>query len=130
MVRELQAGADRITRCKEVCSITDARHLKHEPPDRIGTSTTVSNQVSPGVVPILTLVLFKRIEEPEIPAVIVLDGASSLDSGPIMGGLMHLLGEVEPDKVHIGMKVKAVWKAPEEREGSVTDILYFKPIEN
>jgi len=47
-----------------------------------------------------------------------------------MGGLMHLLGEVEPDKVHIGMKVKAVWKAPEEREGSVTDILYFKPIEN
>jgi uncharacterized OB-fold protein len=26
------------------------------------------------------------------------------------------------------MKVKAVWKKPEEREGSITDILYFKPL--
>jgi uncharacterized OB-fold protein len=28
----------------------------------------------------------------------------------------------------MGMRVQAVWKPPEEREGSVTDILYFKPI--
>ena len=71
----------------------------------------------------------QRIEEPEIPAVIMLDGASSLDSGPIMGGIMHLLGEVDSEKVHIGMRVKAVWKPSEERQGSITDILYFKPIE-
>jgi uncharacterized OB-fold protein len=71
----------------------------------------------------------KRITEPEIPAVIHLDGASALVSGPIMGGIMHLLGEVDPAKIKIGMRVQAVWKPPEEREGAVTDILYFKPIE-
>ena len=71
----------------------------------------------------------RRIEEPEIPIVVKLDGTSSLESGPIMGGIMHLLGEVDPKKVKIGMRVQAVWKLPEEREGAITDILYFKPIE-
>jgi uncharacterized OB-fold protein len=70
----------------------------------------------------------KRIKEPEIPAVIHIDGTSSLKSGPIMGGIMHMLGEVDPEKIEIGMRVQAVWKAPEDREGSITDILYFKPI--
>ena len=65
----------------------------------------------------------KRIEEPEIPAVIDIDGASPGH------GIMHLLGEVDPDKVRIGMRVEAVWKPADEREGAVTDILYFKPIE-
>jgi len=65
----------------------------------------------------------QRIQEPEIPAVIEIDGASPLH------GIMHLLGEVDPQKVHIGMRVKAVWKPPEERQGAVTDILYFKPLE-
>lgn len=65
----------------------------------------------------------KRIVEPEIPAVIEIDGASPLH------GIMHLLGEIDPQKVSIGMRVQAVWKPPEERQGSVTDILYFKPIE-
>jgi uncharacterized OB-fold protein len=70
----------------------------------------------------------KRIEEPELPAVIQLDGASSLESGPIMGGLMHLLGDVDPQDIHIGMRVKAVWKPIDEREGAITDIRFFKPI--
>ncbi len=65
----------------------------------------------------------KRIKEPQIPAVIEIDGAS-----PGIG-IMHLLGEVKPEKVHIGMKVVAVWKEKEKREGAITDILYFKPIE-
>lgn len=64
----------------------------------------------------------QRIEEPEIPAVIEIDGASPLH------GIMHMLGEVKPEDVHIGMRVQAVWKPPEEREGAITDILYFKPI--
>lgn len=64
----------------------------------------------------------QRITEPEIPAVIEIDGASPLH------GIMHKLGEVDPQQVHIGMKVKAVWKAPAAREGAITDILYFKPI--
>jgi len=70
----------------------------------------------------------KRISDPEVPAVIHLDGTSSLESGPIMGGIMHMLGEVDPQKIKIGMHVQAVWKSTGEREGSVTDILYFKPV--
>ena len=65
----------------------------------------------------------KRIKEPEIPAVIEIDGASPLH------GIMHMLGEVDPQAVKIGMRVKAVWKPAEERQGSINDILYFKPIE-
>ncbi|MGW8249282.1 MAG: Zn-ribbon domain-containing OB-fold protein [Anaerolineales bacterium] len=65
----------------------------------------------------------KRIQEPEIPAVIEIDGASPLH------GIMHLLGEVEPKQVHIGMRVRAVWKPAEERQGAITDIRYFKPLE-
>lgn len=65
----------------------------------------------------------KRIQDPEIPAVIDLDGASPLH------GIMHKLGEVQPDHVKIGMKVQAVWKTAAEREGAITDILYFKPIQ-
>ena len=63
----------------------------------------------------------KKGEKPHLPAVIEIDGAS-----PGMG-IMHILGEVNPDDIKIGMKVKAVWKKPAEREGSITDILYFKP---
>ena len=65
----------------------------------------------------------KRISEPEIPAVIEIDGASPLH------GIMHLLGDVDPDQVHIGMKVKAVWKPADKRVGAITDIQYFKPLE-
>jgi uncharacterized protein len=60
-------------------------------------------------------------EKPHLPAVIEIDGASA------GMGIMHLLGEVEPDQIKIGMKVKAVWKPAEERTGSITDIKYFKP---
>lgn len=64
----------------------------------------------------------QRIEEPEIPAVIAIDGASPLH------GIMHKIGEVNPQDVAIGMRVKAVWKPPEQRQGAITDIVYFKPI--
>jgi len=64
-----------------------------------------------------------KLEDPEIPAVIEIDGAS-----PGMG-IMHVLGEVDPDAVEIGMRVQAVWKPPTERTGSVTDIAYFRPLE-
>lgn len=65
----------------------------------------------------------QRIKEPEIPAVIEIDGASTLH------GFMHMLGEVDPKKVKIGMRVKAVWKPADERVGSINDILYFKPLQ-
>jgi uncharacterized OB-fold protein len=64
----------------------------------------------------------QRIQQPEIPAVIEIDGASPLH------GILHKLGEVDPNRVRVGMQVKAVWKEPTKREGAITDILYFKPI--
>ena len=65
----------------------------------------------------------KRIKEPETPAVIDLDGASQLH------GILHKLGDVDPYQISIGMRVQAVWKPESEREGAITDILYFIPIE-
>ena len=64
-----------------------------------------------------------RMKKPIIVAVIELDGASEGI------GILHKLGEVNPDKVKFGMRVKAVWKPEGEREGSITDIKYFKPLE-
>ncbi len=61
-------------------------------------------------------------EPPLIPAVIEIDGATK------GMGIMHMLGEVDPKDIKIGMKVRAVWKKPEERAGAITDILYFKPM--
>jgi len=64
----------------------------------------------------------QRITQPEIPAVIEIDGASPLH------GILHKLGEVNPEDVRIGMRVQAVWRPANERIGSITDILYFKPV--
>lgn len=63
-----------------------------------------------------------RLSEPEIPAVIEIEGAS-----PGVG-ILHVLGEVRPEDVHVGMKVEAVWKPSSERRGAITDILYFRPV--
>lgn len=44
------------------------------------------------------------------------------------GGLIQRLGEVDPGAVRIGMAVEAVLKPPAERQGSILDIAYFKPV--
>ena len=64
----------------------------------------------------------ERLKEPLIPAVIAIDGAS-----PQMG-ILHLLGNVEPEAVQIGLRVQAVWKPAAERVGAITDIRYFQPL--
>jgi uncharacterized OB-fold protein len=64
----------------------------------------------------------RQLTDPDIPAVIDLDGAS-----PGIG-IMHKLGEVDPESVHTGMRVRAVWKPPAERTGSILDIAYWTPI--
>jgi uncharacterized OB-fold protein len=61
-----------------------------------------------------------RLDEPEILALIRMDG--------VHGGLVHKLGEIRPDEVEIGMAVEAVFKPQKEREGSILDIKYFKPV--
>lgn len=64
----------------------------------------------------------QRLKEPEIPAVIEIDGATPGT------GIMHKLGNVKPKDVRVGMRVRAVWKPPEARTGSITDIAYFEPV--
>jgi uncharacterized OB-fold protein len=58
-------------------------------------------------------------EPPFVLAKILLDEADS--------GFIHLLGEVNPNDLKIGMRVKAVFR--EQREGNLLDIRYFKSIE-
>lgn len=65
----------------------------------------------------------RRLKRPEMPAVIEIDGAS-----PGMG-IMHVLGNVDPKAVRVGLRVRAVWKPARQRTGSITDIRFFEPIE-
>ncbi|MCS7122040.1 MAG: Zn-ribbon domain-containing OB-fold protein [Archaeoglobaceae archaeon] len=65
----------------------------------------------------------RPLPKPIVVALIQIDGASQNMA------IMHLIGEIEPEKVYVGMRVKAVWKPENEREGSVTDIKYWKPLE-
>ncbi len=64
-----------------------------------------------------------RIKDPILVAVIDLDGASEG-----IGILHYVDPKTDPKDLHIGMKLKAVWKPEKERIGSVTDIAYFEPI--
>ena len=64
----------------------------------------------------------RRIAEPILVGVVSIDGAA-----PKMG-IMHYFGEMTKDDIRIGMRVKAVWRPPEERTGSVLDIRHFRPL--
>jgi len=57
-------------------------------------------------------------KEPIIYGIIKLNGADT--------GLVHMIGETDPAKVHIGMQLEAVFK--EERAGDILDIKYFRPV--
>jgi uncharacterized OB-fold protein len=65
----------------------------------------------------------RRLKTPILVAVIDLEGASR------GMGILHTLGEAEPSRIRIGMRVQAVWKPADERQGAITDIRYFKPVE-
>lgn len=65
--------------------------------------------------------LARRIKEPELPAMIEIDGSGGV-------AIMGKLGGVAPKDIAIGMRVKAVWKPKRERIGAITDIQYWKPI--
>jgi uncharacterized OB-fold protein len=58
------------------------------------------------------------VDPPIIYGIVQLDGAST--------GLVHMLSEVDFEKLVVGMRVKAVFK--EERAGSILDIKYFAPL--
>jgi uncharacterized OB-fold protein len=62
----------------------------------------------------------QALDEPVILALVRLSGAH--------GGLIHRLKGANPEDVQIGMEVEVVFKPKEEREGSILDIEYFKPV--
>ena len=64
----------------------------------------------------------ESLDQPQILAYVKLDGAN--------GGLVHYVADVEPDAVQIGMQVEAVFKDAAEREGSILDIRYFRPVKD
>ena len=64
----------------------------------------------------------QKLTDPLIPSVIEIDGATE------GCGIMHMIGGVDPKAVQVGMKVEAVWKPADEREGSITDIQHWRPI--
>lgn len=75
-----------------------------------------------GVVETFTVVrrdtTIQPVKAPFVYAIIRLEGADT--------GLVHLLGEVDPEDVQEGMRVKAVFR--HERKGSPWDISYFRPV--
>src|SRR5215470_8249513 len=56
----------------------------------------------------------RRLKQPQIPAVIEIDGASS------GMGILHVVQKVPPKQVKVGMPVRAVWKSTAQRTGSIT----------
>jgi len=61
------------------------------------------------------------IKPPYVIANLVPDGANV--------SFIHLLSECENDQVHIGMRVKAVWRPEEEWDYQMENISYFKPVD-
>ncbi len=57
-------------------------------------------------------------EEPEIIAFVSMGD----------GGIVHRLGDIDPEEVEIGMEVEVVLKPKSEREGSILDIVHFRPV--
>jgi uncharacterized OB-fold protein len=60
------------------------------------------------------------VSTPIVYGIVQLDGADT--------GFVHMLGEVDPEKLKVGTKVKAIFKSKKERQGSILDIKYFKPL--
>jgi len=95
---------------RSVCKYCFAQLDKWEEVSDTGTLLTYTVAGRPnGVQP---------VDPPIIYGIIQLDGAST--------GLVHMLSEVDFEKLVIGMRVKAVFS--QKRVGSILDIKYFKPL--
>lgn len=79
----------------------------------------------------------RRIKDPIFVGVVVFDGPDfqAPETGRQRMGMMHYFGEIGKDPktesgyaIHVGQRVKAVWKPAGQREGSVLDIRYFRPM--
>lgn len=54
-------------------------------------------------------------------------GIIALDGAP--AAFQHFLEETNPEKLRIGMRVEAVFRPREQRQGDILDILHFKTVE-
>ena len=79
----------------------------------------------------------KRIKDPIFVGVIIFDGPDfkAPERGRQRMGMMHYFGQIKKDAksstgydIRVGQRVKAEWKAPADREGSILDIKYFRPM--
>jgi len=61
----------------------------------------------------------RDIEIPYVAASVALDGADL--------SVFGLIQDCAPDRVRMGMRVQAVWKADDERTGDISDIDHFRP---
>ncbi|AFM19283.1 putative nucleic-acid-binding protein containing a Zn-ribbon [Mycolicibacterium chubuense NBB4] len=61
----------------------------------------------------------QRIKPPYVAAYVLLDGADI----PVL----HLVSDIEADKVRMGMRVEAVWKPREQWGLGIDNIEYFRP---
>ena len=60
-----------------------------------------------------------ELKPPFVTGIILLDGADQTT--------MHLVSGCDPHDVHIGMRVRAVWKPPEEWDYTFENIRHFEP---
>lgn len=64
----------------------------------------------------------RQLDKPKIIALICIPETE--------GGIIHYIDEISPEEVDVDMEVEAVLKPLKERAGSITDILYFKPVKD
>jgi uncharacterized OB-fold protein len=60
-----------------------------------------------------------RVQLPYVAAQVLLDGAHI--------SFNHLISEIEPDKVRMGLRVQAVWRPRDQWTTSFENIDYFRP---
>jgi uncharacterized OB-fold protein len=61
----------------------------------------------------------QRIKPPYVAAYVLLDGADI--------PFLHLVSDIDADKVRMGMRVQAVWRPREEWDFGIDNIEYFRP---
>lgn len=61
----------------------------------------------------------QSIRPPYVSASILLDGADI--------PFFHMVREIEPEAVRMGLRVEAVWAPPEQRGPTVESIMHFRP---
>jgi hypothetical protein len=66
-----------------------------------------------------TFTVYGEGKQRRVLALIRVDGAD--------GGLVHWIGDCDPDDVSIGMRVKAVFESKGKRKGALSDIRHFAP---